>query len=106
MNSRSLYSPPDPQQTRYDTPPKHGRSQDFFRGGGTLFPKNFQKICKNIQKLFKKLCTNFLTIFKKLPKNLLRKLLKMYFSYFSKNVTKTAFNFNAFGRKTLFAGNI
>ena len=24
----------------------HGRSQDFFRGGGTLFQKNFHKIFK------------------------------------------------------------
>ena len=45
----------------------HGRSQDFFRGGGTLFPKNFQKICK---KCFKKFGKNFQKISKNFFKNI------------------------------------
>ena len=33
----------------------HGRSQDFFRGGGGKhFSKKFQKIFKNFQKNYKK----------------------------------------------------
>ena len=77
----------------------HGRSQEFFSGGGTLFQKN-------IQKIFKKFLKNFLKFSKKLQKNLLRKLLKMpYFSLISKNLPNPAFDFCAFGRKPLCTGN-
>ena len=41
----------------------HGRSQDFFYRGGTLFQKIFQKIhykaSKNLQKIFKKIQKSF-----------------------------------------------
>ena len=57
----------------------HGRSQDFFRGGGTLFQKIFQKILKefskNVQIIFQK-------IFKKISKtfkNFLMKIAKMHY---------------------------
>ena len=70
--------------------PLHGRSQDFFRGGGTLFQKKFQKILRK-----------FLTIF-------LRKLLKMhYFSLVFSQFKKAWGNFlrvwtkNAICRKFL-----
>ena len=98
----------------------HGSSQDFFRGGGHFakkFQKNFKKYSKNVLK-------NFVKIYKKYPKNLkniqkkfkkfskkitkkfVKKIAKMDFlAYFSKNLTNPAFNFCAFGRKTLFAGN-
>ena len=57
-----------------------------------------QKIFQTFLKIFKK--------FKKIIKILLRKLLKMDFEHiFSKNLTNPAFNFCAFGRKTLFAVN-
>ena len=76
---------------------RHGRGQDFFRGGGH-FPKNFVKIFKNIQKTFQIIFFNF--------KKILKKIAKMEFlAYFSKNLTNPAFNFCAFGLKTLFAGN-
>ena len=43
----------------------HGRSQDFFSGGGTLFQKNFQKIFKNFVKNFVNIFKKFSKIFKK-----------------------------------------
>ena len=46
----------------FETHLKHGRSQDFFRGGGTLFQKNFKKYSKNF-------VNNFVKFFKKFEKN-------------------------------------
>ena len=77
--------------------PSWERSQDFFRGGGTLFQKNFQKILKifpkkiqkffkNIQKNFKKFSKNFQKIFKNFEK----------FSY-SFSIVFSQFN-NAWGK--------
>ena len=73
-------------------PPPLGLAKIFFQEG--TLSKNIQK---NFQNFF-----NFL----KFSKKLLRKLFKMDFlAYFSKNLTNPAFNFCAFGRKALFAGN-
>ena len=59
-----------------------------------------------MQKIFYKNVVKILKKFQQIIKILLRKLLKMdFWSYFSKNLTNPAFNFCAFGRKTLFAGN-
>ena len=57
----------------------HGRRQDFFSGGGTLFQKFFKKLPKNFQKLFKKFSNNIQKIFKKFSKifkNFLKKIAK------------------------------
>ena len=103
-------------------PWEHGRSQDFFRGGGNTFSKkfskNFQKNCKKFSKIFKKSSNifkknfkNFQKIFKKISlqtkfwKTFFRKLRKMhYFSIFQKNFNKPCVNFFPFGRKTQIVG--
>ena len=48
----------------------HGRSQDFFSGGGNTFSKNFSK---NSQKIFKKIFKNIQKIWKNIQKNFLKK---------------------------------
>ena len=63
----------------------HGRSQDFFSGGGTLFQKKFQKI---FQKILKK-------IFKKFSKKYTKKILKK-FKKNSKIFKKILENFEKF----------
>ena len=58
----------------------HGRSQDFFSGGGTLFQKVFKKFSKeNCEKC-------------------------IILAYFSKRVNTLCVNFCAFGRKTQIVG--
>ena len=74
---------------------RHGRSQDFFSGGETLFQKNFQKIRKKIQKIFKKNSKNFQKILKNIQKNVKKfskkiskknwKILKNFIKKFPKN---------------------
>ena len=62
--------------------------------GGTLF----QKYAKNFVKIFKK--------FSKKLQEIVKKIVKMdFWAYYSKTLTNPAFNFCAFGRQTLFAGN-
>ena len=48
--------------------PRHGRSQDFFRGGEHFFKKIFKKFSKNIQKIFKKYSQKIPKKFKKFHK--------------------------------------
>ena len=52
---------------------KHGRSQDFFSGGGTLFQKIFKKYSKNFVK-------NFVKFFKKFAKKICKKNLQKKFA--------------------------
>ena len=79
-----------------------GVARISFRGGDT-FSKNIQKILKDFQNFSK----NFLTFSKNFQKKFVKKIAKngVFLAYFSKNLTNPAFNFCAFGRKTLCAGN-
>ena len=51
---------------------RHGRSQDFFRGGEHFFKKIFKKFSKKIQKIFKKNSTKIQKILKNIQKNFLK----------------------------------
>ena len=52
-------------------PLDHGRSQDFFRGGGgTLIQKNFQKILKKYSKNFQKIFPKNSKNIQKISKNI------------------------------------
>ena len=84
-----------------------GVARIFFRGGETLFQKNFVKIFKKFAKNFQKYSKIFLKISKKISKRFLYKNAKnwIFWTYFSKNLTNPTFNFCAFRRKTLFAWN-
>ena len=64
---------------------RHGRSQDFFRGGDNIskkISKNSQKYSKNFQKIFKKFSKKFKK-FQKYSKNF-KKFLKNFQKYFKK----------------------
>ena len=67
------------------SPFTHGRSQDFFSGGGgeTLFQKNFQKILKKYSKNIQKILKNSKN-FQKYSKNIW-KIFKNFLKKFAKN---------------------
>ena len=98
----------------------HGRSQDFFRGGGTFF-ENFQKISEeNCEKFiilayffkkFNKPCVKFLRVwtkdttywkfwenFESFWWEFYRKIVFLFYFYFGKFVTKN----RAFGNNTIY----
>ena len=55
----------------------HGRSQDFFSGGGNTFSKKFSKNSqKKIQKIFKKFSKNIQKYSQKILKNFQKKFKK------------------------------